>query len=188
MTNSPVTYECPIAGAEHALPGPDVRVMKIGDGGFVVACDCGPEDLEDADEEPHPTEDHIVNVYADDPSPEEWLVLEDSANGWYGTTRWHSPEDYDGTLGQRRAEFRDRIEEIADTDDGRDLEPDETEIRAREVECPACGANEGHKCQRPSGHRVRKPHAARVDAVTDTIDEPATLGQSDLSAFLEGST
>ncbi|WP_198667990.1 hypothetical protein [Saliphagus sp. LR7] len=32
------------------------------------------------------------------------------------------------------------------------------------VECPDCGAVPGRKCQRPSGHRVRTPHADRINA------------------------
>ncbi|WP_198668089.1 hypothetical protein [Saliphagus sp. LR7] len=35
------------------------------------------------------------------------------------------------------------------------------------VECPDCGAAPGRKCQRPSGHRVRNPHADRVNAAYD---------------------
>ena len=68
-----VTYECPIAGVEHAVPGPDVRIMMTGDAGFVIACDCSEESLDEADETPHPTVDHLVNVYGPDPSPEEWV-------------------------------------------------------------------------------------------------------------------
>lgn len=32
------------------------------------------------------------------------------------------------------------------------------------VECPDCGAAPGRKCQRPSGHRIRSPHADRINA------------------------
>lgn len=179
-----VTYECPIAGVEHRLPGPDVRVMKIGDAGFVVACNCGPEALEDADEQPHPTEDHIVNVYGDDPSPEEWLELEDAADGWYETTRWHpAPEGFDGTLGKRRQEFRDKIREIADDNDENSRGgADETDRAARAVECPMCEAPTGQKCRRPSGHRVRKSHADRKDLAR----EAGELGAKDAETTCQG--
>lgn len=163
-----VTYECPLAGDEHAVPGPDVRIMKVGDGGFVIACDCSEEELDDADEEPHPTTDHLVNVYARDPSPEEWLVLEDAADGWCGTTRWHSPEDFDGTRGQRRVDFRKKIEEIADdNDENQRGGADERDKAARAVPCPHCDVGAGQKCQRPSGHTVRKSHADRVQTALD---------------------
>jgi len=163
-----LTYECPLAGAEHHVPGPDVRIMKIGDGGFVVACDCAAEPLTAADEQPHPTRDHLVNIYADGPSPRQWLVLENAANGWYNTTAWDCPEDYEGTHGQRRANFRERIEEIADANDrSKRGGADETDVAARGVSCPDCGAGAGQKCQRPGGHRVRKSHRARKDAARE---------------------
>jgi hypothetical protein len=120
-----------------------------------------------------------VNVYGADPSPEEWVELEDAAEGWYDTTRWHSPEGYEGTHGQRRQQNREAIRDLADTDDGRDLEPSHQDLQARSVECPNCGAAEGRKCKRPSGHRVRKPHSDRVDAAraAGVLDDSA--GETD---------
>jgi len=69
-----------------------VRILKTGDGGFIVACGCGPESVDDAEESPHPITDHLVNIYAEDPSPAQWLTLEGAADGWYDTTAWDSPE------------------------------------------------------------------------------------------------
>lgn len=188
-----VTYECRISGQEHAVPGPDVRIMMTGDAGFVIACDCSEESLDDADERPHPADDHLVNVYAADPSPEEWVALEDAADGWYDTTRWHSPEGYDGTRGQRRQQKREAIRELADTDDGRALEETPADRQAREVECPSCGATEGRKCKRPSGHRVRKPHGERVQAAEDAgvigdAGESDPRYQGTLMHFADGSS
>jgi predicted RNA-binding Zn-ribbon protein involved in translation (DUF1610 family) len=164
-----VSYDCPAAGRTHAVPGEDVRVLRVGDGGFVIACDCSPEPLDVVDEPPHPSDDHFVNVYVDDPSPEEWLRLEEAADGWHDTTAWTSPDGYRGTNGQRRAQFRQKVESLVDDADGRDLEPSEKQKQALEYDCPSCGAAAGRKCQRPSGHRVRTPHAAR----TDLVDDPA---------------
>lgn len=196
MASDPDTvliYDCHVADAQHAVPGPDVRIMRIGDGGFVVACRCGPEDLVEADESPHPITDHLVNIYAQDPSPEQWLRLERNANGWYDTTRWDTPTDpaFDGTHGQRRANFREQIRELVDADDGRDLEPSPEERHARGVACPNCGASKGRKCQRPGGHRVRKPHAARLNAAReagvidtgDAADSDAGREQAALDSF-----
>lgn len=182
-TDDPVVhYDCPAAGQTHAVPGESVRVLRTGDGGFVVACSCGEEPLEDVDEPSHPGVDHLVNVYADDPSPAEWLRLEEASDGWYDTMAWRSPDGYRGTNGQRRARFREQVEALVNKADGRDLEPSETQEQALAHECPYCGAASGRKCQRPSGHRVRTPHAARTDLV-DTTDaggettfEQTTLG------------
>jgi len=85
-------YECHVGDAAHDVPGPDVRILKTGDGGFIVACGCGPESVDDAEESPHPITDHLVNIYAEDPSPAQWLTLEGAADGWYDTTAWDSPE------------------------------------------------------------------------------------------------
>lgn len=163
MTELVLEYECHVSGEEHAVPGPDVRIMRIGDLGFVVGCNCA-EPLSDVDEEPHPTTDALVNIFADDPSPSQWLELEREADGWYNTNMWESPEGWDGTNGERRAEFREKMQKIADEDDGRDLQPNEEDLQARKVDCPHCSAPRGQKCQRPSGHRIRKPHAERVEA------------------------
>ncbi|MFT4920822.1 MAG: hypothetical protein ACI8XM_000013 [Haloarculaceae archaeon] len=176
-----VSYDCPAAGQTHTVPGEDIRVLRVGDGGFVIACACSDEGLDVVDEPPHPSVDHLVNVYADDPSPEEWLRLEAAADGWHDTTAWTSPDGYPGTNGQRRAQFREQVEALVDDVDGRDLEPSKTQKQALEYDCPSCGATSGRKCQRPSGHRVRTPHAARTDLVddsepcTDTEYEQATL-------------
>jgi predicted RNA-binding Zn-ribbon protein involved in translation (DUF1610 family) len=157
-----VTYECPLAGETHAVPSPDVRVLRVGDGGFVVACSCSDEPLEEADSKPHPTVDHFVNIYAEDPSPEEWVRLERIADGWHDTTAWNTPEDGDRTWGQRRAEFRDKVQSIVDEPNGRDVETKKDRL-ARKVECPNCGASPGTKCQRPSGHSVRISHSDRKE-------------------------
>lgn len=188
-----VTYECPIAGTEHPLPGDDTRIMMTGDAGFVVACDCGPEPLEEADEKPHQTVDHLVNIYADDPSPSQWLRLEAAADGWYATTAFDTPEKYDGTHGQRRQQVRERAEKLADEKPRADAT--EREKAAREaVACPQCDASAGSKCRRPSGHSVRTVHADRVEAaeasgaIEATSDdapdtEAALCEQADLEVF-----
>ncbi|RJX43103.1 hypothetical protein DM826_07295 [Halonotius aquaticus] len=163
MVEIVLEYECHVTGDNHAVPGPDVRIMRIGDGGFVVGCNCV-EPLVDVDDEPHETVDHLVNIYANDPSPRQWLTLERAADGWYGTTMWESPEGFEGTNGSRRAEFRDRVADIVDEQDGRDLQPTEDELQARKIACPHCGATPGQKCERPSCHRIRKPHAERIEA------------------------
>ena len=168
MNTEPVlTYECHVTESVHAVPGPDARILKIGDGGFVVACSCGPEPLEDVDEPPHPSTDHLVNIYADDPTPEQWLRLDDAADGWSDTTAEETPDDdrYEGTHGQRREDFRSQVEEIADDYTPRAASNREKQVR--NVECPSCGAGVSQKCQRPSGHRVRTPHTDRVDAAVD---------------------
>lgn len=183
MPERVITYECPIAGVEHGLPGEHVRVLRTGTGGFIVACDCGPEALADADTRPHPTVDHLVNIYIDDPSPAEWLRLDDAADGWYAVSAWDIPEAGEGTWGQRRADFRERVEDAADTADGRDLEETPADEEAREVACPSCGAVAGRKCQRPSGHRVRKPHATRVEAVQADGESTMELAQAELSGW-----
>jgi len=53
-------YDCHVTGDTHAVPGPDVRIMRIGDGGFVVGCDCV-EPLAEVDEEPHRIVDHLCD-------------------------------------------------------------------------------------------------------------------------------
>lgn len=182
-------YDCHVSDESHAVPGPDVRIMKIGDGGFVVACNCGPEGLDEVEEPPHGVEDneHIVNIYVRDPSPRQWIVLEDAADGWYDTTRWHpAGDDYDGTNGQRRQELRDKIEDLADEKDENSRGGADDEDRAaRDVECPECDANPGVKCQRPSGHRVRKSHARRKEKARDegVLDGGETSEQADLEAW-----
>lgn len=173
MSDPVVTYECPIAGNEHAVPGPDVRVLRVGDGGFVIACGCGPETLAESDEPPHSTVDHLVNIYRDDPSPEQWMRLERAADGWHDTSMWDSPEGYDETNGQRRAKFREKMEAVADhkskqNDTTRAKDGvDRTDPQIRVVQCPDCGANEGQKCVRPSGHQVKRAHADRIEVAKE---------------------
>lgn len=178
MTETIVSYECPETGLEHAVPGEDVRVMMVGDGGFVVACECGPEPLDDVDSRPHASVDHLVNIYVDAPSASEWLALEAAADGWYDTSAWEPADGYDGTNGQRRARVRDRMQSRVDaaetSSSGGATAADEA---ARAVACPACDATEGRKCQRPSGHRVRKSHADRKQlARTEGILGPEDAG------------
>lgn len=133
-----------------------------------MPCGCGPESVDDAEESPHPITDHLVNIYAEDPSPAQWLTLEGAADGWYDTTAWDSPEGFEGVNGQRRARFREQIREIADTNDRNERGgATERDRVARGVACPDCGAGAGAKCQRPSGHTVRKSHAERVEAAVE---------------------
>ena len=173
MADPVITYECPIAGNKHAVPGPDVRVLRIGDGGFVVACGCGPESLAESDDPPHPTVDHLVNIYRDDPSPEQWMQLEQAADGWHDTSMWKIPEGYNGTNGQRRAKFREKMETIADhksrqNDTTRAKDGiDRTDPQIRAVPCPSCEAAEKQKCIRPSGHQVKRAHADRIEAAKE---------------------
>jgi hypothetical protein len=109
-----------------------------------------------------------VNIYARDPSPAQWLTLEEAADGWYDTTAWDSPEGFEGVNGQRRARFREQIREIADTNDRNERGgAGERDRAARKVACPDCGAGTGTKCERPSGHSVRKSHAVRVEAAVE---------------------
>jgi len=44
---------------------------------------------------------------------------------------------------------------------------DRARSRRPRVACPDCGAGAGAKCQRPSGHTVRKSHAERVEAAVE---------------------
>jgi len=166
MSDRVLTYECHVGDAAHDVPGPDVRILKTGDGGFIVACGCGPESVDDA-ESPHPITDHLVNIYAEDPSPAQWLTLEGAADGWYDTTAWDSPE---GSRRERPAArpIREQIREIADTND-RNERGGATEARSRRPRggVSDCGAGAGAKCQRPSGHTVRKSHAERVEAAVE---------------------
>jgi len=166
MSDRVLTYECHVGDAAHDVPGPDVRILKTGDGGFIVACGCGPESVDDAEESPHPITDHLVNIYAEDPSPAQWLTLEGAADGWYDTTAWDSPEGFEGVNGQRRARFREQIREIADTNDRNERGGATERDRASPagVACPDCGAGAGAKCQRPSGgipFGNRTPSASR---------------------------
>ncbi len=42
-----ITIECRVSGEEHAVPGPDTRIYRVADGGFIVACGCGVEPIEE---------------------------------------------------------------------------------------------------------------------------------------------
>ena len=159
-----VTYTCQ-SGGTHPIPSENTRVLKSGDGGFIVACTCGGEPLEETDEQPHPTRDHLATIDANAPSPSEWLQLEHLADGWYAVDPWEPPEGYTGTRAQRRHQVTQRAKKLADNAPKPiDGEHDHRDKAAREVECPACNATAGRKCKRPSGHRVRKAHADRIDA------------------------
>lgn len=170
-------YECRISGESHAVPGDEVRILKHADGGFVVACGCGPERRVDADAPPHPTDDHLVNIYANDPSPGQWLTLDDAADGWYDATAFEMHPDYPGTYGAFRAMLRERAADLAD--DGDHGEPTNREVAARNaVACPHCGAGTGSKCQRPGGHTVRTVHADRIATAVEA-GELAAQGASE---------
>ena len=170
-----ITYTCG-HGAEHAIPSDEVRVMAWGATGFEVACCCGPEPLADANEEPHEDESllHVASIRGDAPSPAEWLALEDVRDGWFHENPWRLIKSRGKTPMEMRASVHEGIEGIADDNDrSRRGGADETDTAARGVECPDCGAGEGEKCQRPSGHRVRRSHAARKDAAGVTEEETA---------------
>jgi len=153
-------------GEEHNLDGSDVRVMRSGAGNFVMACTCSEEPLTEADEPEHPTEDHIGFIDGKWPTPEQWLTIDNLADGWYNE-RPHVPvdnPDFDGTPAQLRRDMREKIKDIADTKEtAASGGADEEDEKARQVPCPSCGANAGRKCQRPGGHRVRKCHADRSE-------------------------
>jgi len=92
-----------------------------------------------------------------------------------GTTRRRGTRRR-GSRGERpaRARFRERVAEIADANDRNERGGATQRDRdARGVPCPDCGAGTGTKCQRPSGHSVRKSHADRVEAAVEAgiIDE-----------------
>lgn len=178
-----VTYECG-HGARHAVPSADVRVLRVGDGGFVVACTCGPENLDEVASEPHESTDHFANVYAEAPSAEEWLRLESVADGWYGVEPWETPADegMTGTHAHRRARFRKKVEAAANAADSFDGERRDPENEAaKQVPCPECGADPGAPCRRPSGWSTPEAHAdrraaARREAVLDAADGAANSG------------
>jgi len=180
-----ITYTCG-HGAEHAIPSDEVRVMAWGATGFEVACYCGPEPLAGADEPPHDSVDHIASIKGLDPSPEEWLALENVRDGWYDENPWRLIKSRGKTPMEMRASVREGIEDIADDNDrNRRGGADETDTAARAVECPDCGAGEGEKCQRPSGHRVRRSHAGRKEAAGVAEEETAGEEATDQTS-LEG--
>ncbi|WP_202614602.1 zinc finger domain-containing protein [Halostella litorea] len=163
-----VTYDCPLGG-QHAPPGDEVRIMFWDGGEFVVACVCGGEPLTEANSQPHPTRDHLVMIGANDPTPAEWLRLDAAADGWYALNP-HTPREHGtGTYAQQRQQIRERARELADEAEPEPIDGnhDERDEAARGVVCPKCNANSGRKCQRPSGHRVRSSHSARIEAAVD---------------------
>lgn len=158
-----VTYECG-HGARHAVPSADVRVLRVGDGGFVVACTCGPEALDEVSSEPHESTDHFANIYAEAPSPEEWLRLEAVADGWYDVNPWEPPaaEGVIGTHASRRERFRRKVEAHVDAANSFDAARSDSENEAaKRVPCPQCGADVGASCERPSGWDTPEAHADR---------------------------
>lgn len=171
-------------GVEHVLTGPDVRVMKSGENHFVIACNCSEEPLSEANERPHPTDKHLGTIEGAWPSPEQWVALDDLADGWYNEDE-HLPiedERWDGTPAQRRATKREKIEKLAkDSKTNASGGADEEDEQAREVPCPNCGANAGRKCKRPSGHHVRKAHSDRKEAAR----EAGEIGSDDPEAGAE---
>jgi len=185
MTKPVTTYECKISGDHHAIPGRDTRILRHEDGGFVVACDCGPEPIDDADEPPHPEEDmHLANIHPNDPTPAEWLRIEAAAAGWYDGTRWRPLPEQGCTFGEFFVTLRERAQNYAPSDSQVERRSDEV----REVECPDCGASPGTECQRASGHRVRESHKARVEAATEADGEelPAPSKQATLQEVSGG--
>lgn len=157
-----VRYTCGF-GTEHTIPGDDIRVLKVPDYGFVVACDCSSESLAEAHDPPHPTEGHLASIAGDAPTPEQWLALDDLSDGWYDTEPWIPLDEGKGKPFRRRQHCRDKISEDAD----HGVDETSEDIQARSVPCPNCGASEGSKCERPSGHTVRNSHADRVQAARE---------------------
>jgi len=185
MTEPIPSYECPISGARHEIIGPETRILRHEDGGFVVACDCGPESIDDAHEPPHPEQDnHLANIYANDPEPAQWLRIESAADGWYGGTRWKPLPEKGCTFGEFFVELRERAKNYAPSDSQVERRSD----AVRTVECPDCGASPGSECQRASGHRVRESHKARVEAATEAEDDdlPAPSEQTTLPGVSGG--
>lgn len=155
---------------DHALNGPNVRVLRSGAGNFIVACTCSEEALSAAHEPEHPTDQHLGFLHGKHPSPEQWLALDELADGWYDEQPHVPVEDpeHTGTPAQLRAEMREKIEDIADTRTAsRSGGAGKEDVKARQVECPSCGVGEGQKCERPGGHSVRKCHADRKEAARE---------------------
>ena len=180
-----VAYTCG-HGARHAVPGGSVRVLAWGATGFEVACSCGPEPLSAADEPPHESTDHLASIDGWAPSPSEWLALERVRDGWYDEDPWQPVESEGKTPMELRAEIREGIDELAEANErNAGGGADEVDRAARAVECPQCDAASGRKCQRPSGHRVRRSHAARKDAADLEGDDSEGDGveQASLSAW-----
>jgi hypothetical protein len=192
-------FECQL-GERHRIPSPDIRVLKAGDGGFVVACDCSDEPLAKSHESPHESTDHFSNIYVEDPSPADWLRLEALADAWYDVEPWKPPEGYSGSRRTRRQRVREKMEAAADKQGQNTFNEqnvEEKHQRARDVACPKCDASIGTKCCRPSGHEVRTCHAARIerareegvlesDSSPDSAPEEsshASKTQTDLSAW-----
>jgi hypothetical protein len=191
-----VVYECKLGG-RHAIPDPEVRLLKTGDGGFIAACDCSAEPLSETHESPHKSTDHMSNIYIGDPSPEEWLRLESHADTWYDVDPWEPPEGerFEGSRTTRRQQFKEKMGTIADEKAANTFNEDNVDRKhtlAREVECPVddCEASPGSKCKRPSGHTVPTCHADRVKAareegfIESDTDEKQTANNSNQTATL----
>lgn len=142
--------------------------------------------LSTATEPRHRTEQHIGFINGKWPTSEQWLALDDLTDGWYDE-RPHVPVDdpeHVGTPAQLRSGMREKIEDLADTQDSnKSGGADREDEKARQVPCPSCGAGVGRKCQRPGGHRVRKSHVDRKDAAREAgileseQEEPETPGE-----------
>lgn len=173
------TYSCGF-GAEHTIPGDDIRVLNTGDGDFLVACDCSSESLQETDARPHPSEDHFAFVDGREISAADWLALDALADGWYDADPWEPPEGYTGTREQRRQRVRENQRDRADApvDKADTFSPDDVDVEARTVPCPSCGADAGEKCQRPSEHTVKVSHDARIKAAEGAQPDNAESGDS----------
>lgn len=172
MNDPIVTIECPF-GTEHDVPGDDVRVLRSGESHFLIACDCSPVPLAAA-HLPHEhvwrfldvdENSHLGFVDGTAPSPSQWLALEELADGWYDDDPWRWVSEYNKTPQLLRDEMREQICELADDNEtNASGGADAVDEAAREVPCPSCNADAGQKCERPSGHSVRKAHTDRKDA------------------------
>lgn len=160
-------YRCRL-GTRQTIPGEDVRILRTGDGGFLAACDCSAEPLAETHEQPHESKAHLSYIDGRKISADDWVALEDLADGWYDVDPSESVEGYSGTYQERRESFASRMREQAESPDVdpmfNSLDEQRRHEEAREVPCPDCGANAGRKCVRPGGHRVRKCHADRVES------------------------
>jgi hypothetical protein len=194
--DSMANFECPF-GTEHTVPGDDVRVLRSGETNFIIACACSPVPLAAA-HKPHEyiwqflsvdENSHLGFVNGTTPSPEQWLALEELADGWYDDNPWQWLPEYNGTPETLREEMREQVREIADTNDKTSRGgASDKDRQARAVSCPACGADEGTKCQRPSGHDVRQSHSDRIQLAieNDIIEKETNDPPSTEQVALEG--
>lgn len=101
------TYTCG-HGRAHQIPADDVRLFRVGVG-FMGYCDCGPGDLNAAEDGPHRLGNHAILVGGKNLSPSFWLVLDSLAeDGWETTdgTSFGNPS-YD----EKRADHRQKCQE-----------------------------------------------------------------------------